>query len=63
MVVNRITPFELIELSAFRADSLFPDKPPVNAGDACSTVDKGCCFNGFHRVQGNDELYWNLHSG
>ena len=47
---------------ALGGDSLFSDKPPVDAGDACSTVDKGSCLNGFHRVRGNDELDWDLHS-
>ena len=44
-------------------DSLFPDETPVDAGDACSTVDKGSSFNGFHHVRRNDKLNWNLHSG
>ena len=48
---------------ALGGDSLFPDKPPVDTGDACSAVDKGTSFNGFHRVRGDDELDWDLHSG
>ena len=44
-------------------DSLFPDKPPVDAGDASSTVDKGSSVNGFHCVQRDDKLNWDLHSG
>ena len=48
---------------ALGRDSLFPDKPPVDARDACSTVDKGSGVNGFHRVRGNDKLNWDLHSG
>ena len=35
---------------ALGGNSLFPDKPPVDAGDACPTVDKGSSFNGFHHV-------------
>ena len=35
---------------ALGRDSLFSDKPPVDAGDTCSAVDKGSGVNGFHRV-------------
>ena len=42
---------------------MFPDKPPIDAGDACSAVDKGFGFNGFHRVRGDGRLNWDLHSG
>ena len=48
---------------ALGGDSLFPDKPPIDTGDACSTVDKGSSFNGFHCVRGDDKLNWDLHSG
>ena len=41
---------------ALGRDSLFPDKSPVDAGDACSTVNEGFGFNGFHHVRGNDKL-------
>ena len=41
---------------------VFPNESPVDAGDACSTVNEGFGFNGFHHVRGNDKLYWDLHS-
>ena len=47
---------------ALGGDSLFSDKPPVDAGDACSAVDKGSGVNGFHRVRGDDKLDSDLHS-
>ena len=47
---------------ALGRDTLFPDKPPIDAGDTCPTVDKGFGFNGFHRVRRDDKLYWDLHS-
>ena len=47
---------------ALGRDSLFPDKPPINTGNTCPTVDKGSGFNGFHRVRRDDELDWDLHS-
>ena len=48
---------------ALGRESIFPDKPPVNARDACSTVNEGLGINGFHRVRGDDKLDWDLHSG
>ena len=41
-------------LEAFGGDSLFSDEPAIDARDTCSTVDKGSCFNGFHRVRRED---------
>ena len=48
---------------ALGRDSLFPDKSPVNAGNACPAINKGSGVNGFHRVRGDNELNWALHSG
>ena len=42
---------------------MFPDKPLVDARAACPTVYEGTGVNGFYRVQGDDELNWNLHGG
>ena len=42
---------------------VFPNESPVDAGDACSTVNEGSGVNGFHCVQGDNELNWDLHSG
>ena len=50
-------------LEMFGGDPLFSDEPPVDAGDACPTVDKGSSFNSFHCVRRNDELNGDLHSG
>ena len=41
---------------------MFVDKFPVDTGDACPTVYEGLGVDGFHRVQRNDKLDWNLHS-
>ena len=49
-------------LEALSGDPLFSDEPPVDAGDACSAVDQGSGFNGFHRVRWDNELDWDLHS-
>ena len=49
-------------LEAFGGDPLFSDKPPVDAGDACSAVNQGLGLNGFHRVRGDNKLDWDLHS-
>ena len=49
-------------LETLGGDSLFSDEPPVDAGDACSAVNQSSGFNGFHRVRGNNELDWDLHS-
>ena len=50
--VNRVVRVSGLDrvFQALGGDSLFPDKPLVDTGDACSAVDKGSCFNGFHRV-------------
>ena len=29
---------------------MFPDKPPVKAGDACAAINKGASVNGFQGV-------------
>ena len=41
---------------------MFSDKFPVDARYTCSTVYEGLDVDGFHRVQGGDELDWDLHS-
>ena len=40
---------------------MFPDKSPVEAGDACATVDEGMSVDGFQGVQWFDKLDWDLH--
>ena len=40
---------------------MFPDKPPVKAGNACTAVNEGMGADGFQGVQWFDKLNWNLH--
>ena len=42
---------------------MFPDKLPIDTGDACSAVNEGLGINGFHHVRGDNKLDWDLHSG
>ena len=40
---------------------MFPDKPPVKAGDACTAVNEGAGVNSFQGVRWFDKLDWNVH--
>ena len=42
---------------------MFPDKPPVETGDACATVNKGAGVDGFQGVRWFNKLNWDLHRG
>ena len=42
---------------------MFPDEPPVEARDACATVNKGAGIDGFQSVQWFNKLDWDLHRG
>ena len=49
-------------IQALGREFVFPNEPPVNAGDTCPAVYEGSGVNGFHRVRRCDELNWDLHS-
>ena len=69
--VEQITPLLLMELSAFSDIDWFlqpgsgkgvcPDKSPIEAGDACTTVNKGVGVNGFQGVHWFNKLHRYLH--
>ena len=40
---------------------MFPDKPLVKAGDACTTIDKSTSVNGFQGVRWFNKLNRDLH--
>ena len=42
-------------------EGIFPDKSPIEAGDACATVNKGTSVNGFQGVQWFNKLDRDLH--
>ena len=44
-------------------EGMFPDEPPVEAGDAGAAVNEGAGVNGFQGVQWFDKLDWDLHRG
>ena len=37
-------------------EGMFPDKPPIKAGDTCTTVNKGMGVDGFQGVRGFNKL-------
>ena len=44
-------------------EGMFPNEPPVEAGDAGAAVNEGAGVNGFQGVQWFDKLDWDLHRG
>ena len=42
-------------------EGVFPDKPPIETGDACATVNNGMGVDGFQGVQWFDKLNRDLH--
>ena len=48
-------------LQSYGGKRMFSDKPPVKAGDACTTIHEGASVDGFQGVRWFNELNWDLH--
>ena len=42
-------------------EGMFSDKSPIKAGDACATVNKSMCVDGFQGLRGFNKLNRDLH--